>query len=130
MKLLILGGTVFIGRHIVEQALAAGHEVTLFNRGQSNPELFEDQVEKIVGDGNTDLEKLAGRKFDACIDPSGYLPGPVEAAGKALKDLVNRYVFISSISVYPEFKEPGMDESSELNKLPSDVDKTVYGMQY
>lgn len=130
MKLLILGGTQFLGRHIVEQSLAAGHEVTLFNRGQTNPELFEGEVEKIVGDRMTDLELLSDKQFDACIDPSGYLPGHLEIAGEVLKDQVNRYVFISSISVYPGFDSENMDESSTLDELPPDVDQTVYDMQY
>ena len=130
MKLLILGGTVFLGRHIVEQALLAGHEVTLFNRGQSNPELFEGQVEKIQGDRAKDLTRLQGRRFDACIDPSGYLPGPVKTAGELLKDQIDRYVFVSSISVYPNYDKPGMDEDSELAELPEDVDPTVYDVAY
>ena len=73
MQILILGGTVFLGRHLVEAALARGHDVTLFNRGQHNPELFP-QVEKLRGDRDGDLAALAGRRFDAAIDTSGYLP--------------------------------------------------------
>ncbi len=130
MKLLILGGTVFLGRHIVEQALAAGHDVTLFNRGQSNPDLFEGQVTKIVGDRMEDLNKLGDEEFDACIDPSGYLPGHLDTAGQALKDKVDRYVFISSISVYPEFESENLDENGTLDTLPEGVDATVYDMQY
>lgn len=85
----------------------------MFNRGKTNPGLFEGQVEKIVGDRETDLGQLAGRKFDACIDPSGYLPGQLEISGRALRNIVDRYVFISSISVYLNFTE-NMDESGEL----------------
>jgi len=129
MKLLILGGTVFLGRHLVEQALAAGHEVTLFNRGQTNPELFEGQVEKIIGDRSRDLANLAGREFDACIDPSGYLPGDVEKSADALKDCVNRYVFISSISVYPDFTTD-MDESAPTAELPPDADPETYDIAH
>ncbi len=129
MRLLILGGTVFLGRHLVEQGLAAGHEVTLFNRGQTNPELFEGQVETIVGDRNEGLGQLAHRQFDACIDPSGYLPGHLEKAGQQLKDCVEHYAFISSISVYPKFTE-GMDESGTLDVIPNNVDLTTYDNQY
>lgn len=85
----------------------------MFNRGKTNPGLFEGQVEKIVGDRETDLGQLAGRKFDACIDPSGYLPGQLEISGRALRNIVDRYVFISWISVYPNFTA-NMDESGEL----------------
>jgi 2'-hydroxyisoflavone reductase len=130
IKLLILGGSVFLGRHIVEQALAAGHEVTLFNRGQTNPELFDGEVEKVHGDRATDLGKLKGKTFDACIDPSGYLPAQLDTAGKVLGDQVDRYVFISSISVYPEFTAPNMDEHSPLSQLPDGVADTVYDQQY
>jgi 2'-hydroxyisoflavone reductase len=83
MKLLILGGTAFLGRHLTEQALLAGHQVTLFNRGRTNPDLFAGQVEKVIGDRATDLALLSDRHFDACIDPSGYLPGDLATAGAA-----------------------------------------------
>ena len=85
MKLLVLGGTVFLGRHIVEQALAAEHELTLFDRGQSNPNLFDGQVEKISGDRAGDLDKLTGKQFDACILSFSfqYLTQPVSV----LRDL-------------------------------------------
>lgn len=129
MKLLILGGTVFLGRHLVEQAMSAGHEVTLFNRGQTNPDLYEGEVEKITGDRTTGLSQLAGRRFDVCVDPSGYLPGQLEIAGSALKDIVDRYVFISSISVYATYTEH-LDESGQLHQLPEDVDKTTYEQKY
>ena len=129
MKLLILGGTVFLGRHLVEQALLAGHEVTLFNRGQTNPDLYEGEVEKIKGDRATGLSQLAGRRFDAYIDPSGYLPGQLEIAGSALKDVVDRYVFISSISVYSTYIE-NLDESGKLHQLPEGVDRTTYDEKY
>ncbi len=125
MKLLILGGTAFLGRHLVEVALRAGHEVTLFNRGATNPDLFAGQVEKVTGDRNSDLTRLAGQRFDACIDTSGYLPGALKSAGAALKDAVDRYVFISSISVYPQFPA-GLNEAAQLAELPEGYDTTVY----
>lgn len=129
MKLLILGGTKFLGRHVVEQALAAGHVVTLFNRDKTNPGLFAGEVEKVIGDRDTDLHQLSDRHFDACIDPSGYLPQQLEISGRVLKDVADRYVFISSISVYPRFVE-NLDESGELEVLADDVDRTVYNDQY
>ncbi len=129
MKLLVLGGTKFLGRHVVEQALAAGHVVTLFNRGQTCPDLFAGKVEKIFGDRVSGLHQLSGRHFDACIDTSGYLPQQLEISGRVLKDVVHRYVFISSISVYPKYVE-NLDESGELEVLADNVDRTVYDSQY
>ena len=81
MNLLILGGTVFLGRHVVEAALARGHQVTLFNRGQSNPELFPD-VEKLQGDRDGDLTALEGRRWDAVVDTCGFVPRVVRASAE------------------------------------------------
>src|SRR5918999_936719 len=102
MKLLILGGTVFLGRYLVEAALARGHEVTLFNRGLHNAELFP-EVEKLRGNRHTNLDALRGRRWDVVIDTCGYTPGTVGASAKLLADLVEHYTFISSISVYAQF---------------------------
>jgi 2'-hydroxyisoflavone reductase len=101
MKLLILGGTRFLGRHLTETALARGHEVTLFNRGQSNTDLFP-EVEQLRGDRDGDLEALKGRKWDAVIDTSGYQPHQVREVAELLKDSVGHYTFISSCSVYAD----------------------------
>lgn len=117
MKILVIGGTVFLGRHIVEDALKDGHEVTLFNRGQHNPELFP-EVEKIHGDRNTDYEKLAGRTWDAVIDTCGYTPGAVEKVAEILKDSIKRYVFISSINAYEDMEKAGIDETYPEAELP------------
>jgi 2'-hydroxyisoflavone reductase len=102
VKVLVLGGTLFLGRHIVEAALARGHEVVLFNRGRRNPDLFP-QVEKLRGDRDGDLSTLRGRRFDAVIDPSGYRPEQVLAVTNVLGGVIAHYTFISSISVYREF---------------------------
>ena len=80
MKLLVLGGTVFLGRHLVEAALARGHQVTLFTRGRHNPDLFPD-VEKLRGDRDGHLDALRGRRWDAVVDTSGYVPRVVQASG-------------------------------------------------
>lgn len=117
MKILVIGGTVFLGRHIVEYALQEGHEVTLFNRGQHNPDLFPG-VEKIHGDRNTDYEKLAGRSWDGVIDTCGYTPGAVEKTAEILKDSVKRYVFISSINAYRDVEAAGIDETYPETELP------------
>lgn len=132
MKLLVLGGTQFLGRHLVEQALARDHEVTTFNRGRTNPTLFDGQVEKIIGDRDDGLDSLKGRHFDACIDPSGYLPRQVQDSCGRLKDVVGHYTFVSSISVYPKFWK-GMDESAPVTELEDptveDVEKYYGGLK-
>ena len=106
MKLLILGGTQFYGRHLVEAALAAGHEVTLFNRGQTNPDLYP-EVEKLKGDRDGGLDVLKGRSWDAAIDPSGYVPRIVRQSAELLADAVAHYTFVSSISVFADFSQLG-----------------------
>src|SRR5438128_6265713 len=113
MKLLILGGTIFLGRHIVEAALARGHELTLFNRGQHNPELFPD-VEKLRGDRDGGLNVLDGRRWDAIIDTCGYVPRIVRASAEKLANACDHYTFISSISVYADFTQRDMDENAPL----------------
>ena len=109
MRLLIIGGTRFLGRALTEDALSRGHEVTLFNRGQTNPELFP-EAERITGDRDGGLDALAGRSWDAVIDTCGYFPRIVRASAEALADSVGTYVFISTISVYADLSKP-VDES-------------------
>ncbi|CAO5191686.1 Nucleoside-diphosphate-sugar epimerase [Frankia sp. AiPs1] len=101
MHLLILGGTRFVGRAVVDAALAAGAEVTLFNRGLTAPGLFP-QLETVLGDRSTDLSALAGRRFDLVIDCAGYEPAVVARSVAALGEAVDRYVFVSSVSVYAD----------------------------
>jgi 2'-hydroxyisoflavone reductase len=115
MKLLVLGGTVFLGRHVVAEALEAGHEVTTFTRGRTNPDLWPD-VEHLHGDRDGDLAALAGREWDAVIDTSGYVPRVVRQSGELLRDAVGRYVFVSTISVYADFSAP-FDESAPTGQL-------------
>ncbi len=129
MKLLILGGTIFLGRHLVEAALARNHEITLFNRGQHNPDLFP-EVEKLHGDRAQDLSALAGRRWDAVIDTCGYVPRYVRMAAEALADSVEHYTFVSSISVYPDFSQPGVDESAPVGKLADESVEEVTGETY
>ncbi|HVB20706.1 MAG TPA: SDR family oxidoreductase [Ktedonobacteraceae bacterium] len=124
MKLLLLGGTVFLGRHIVESALERGHEVTLFNRGQHNPDLFPN-VEKLHGDRNGNLSAFAGRQWDAVIDTSGYVPRIVRASAEALHNSVKHYTFISSISVFAQFDTIGLTEDAPTATLE---DETVEGV--
>src|SRR4051794_10737776 len=109
MRILVLGGTQFLGRHTVDAALARGHHVTLFNRGRTRAELFP-QVEKLRGDRDGDLEALGGRAFDAVVDTSGYVPRIVRETIDALGD-VGHYTFVSSISVYADVSTPPTEES-------------------
>lgn len=116
MKILIIGGTVFLGRYLVEAAHERGHEVTLFNRGLHNAELFP-EVEKIRGDRRANLDTLRGRRWDAVLDTCGYTPGAVTASARLLKDAAEHYTFISSISVYAKFPIQGYDESEAVGTI-------------
>ena len=121
MRLLVLGGTKFLGRAAVEAALARGHEVTLFNRGETNPELFP-EAEKLRGDRTQDLDALRGREWDAVLDPSGYVPSVVRASAEALAGSAGHYLFVSSVSVYASLAEPVNEDSplAELGEEPAD----------
>src|SRR5438445_12344502 len=105
LRILLLGGTGFLGPHLVENARARGHTVTLFNRGKTHPELFP-EVEKLRGDRNGQLDALRGRSWDAVIDTSGYVPRIVKMSAGLLSKQVQQYVFTSSISVYPDDAKP------------------------
>ena len=113
MDLLILGGTRFLGRQLVEAALGRGHRVTLFNRGKSNPGLFP-EIEELLGERGGDLSALRGRRWDAVIDTSGYLPREVHASAGLLADSAGHYTFVSSISVYEDFARTGLDEGAPV----------------
>jgi 2'-hydroxyisoflavone reductase len=115
MKLLILGGTRFLGRHAVDAALAAGHDVTIFTRGKTNPDLYP-EVEHLTGDRDGDLAALEGRTWDGVVDTSGYVPRILRQSAELLRDAVGRYVFVSSISVYADFSKP-VDESTAVAEL-------------
>lgn len=119
MKILIIGGTKFSGRHLVKAALENNHEVTIFHRG-NHPAENHGKVEEILGDRNFDLDKLAGQTWNAVVDMCGYLPNWVENSTETLKDSVEKYVFISSVSVYDDSAKPNFDESAKLNYLTSE----------
>ena len=129
MKILIIGGTRFLGRHLVNSARARRHEVTLFNRGKTNPNLFW-QVEKIQGDREKDLDQLTGRNWDAVIDTCGYFPRIVRMSAEALKGKVENYVFISSISVYSAFSKIGINESDPVGKIEDETMEEITGESY
>jgi 2'-hydroxyisoflavone reductase len=125
MKLLVLGGTVFVGRHVVETAVARGHEVTLFNRGMTNPDLFPD-LEFLEGDRDGDLDALRERTWDAVIDTSGELPQQVWDTAQLLAEAVEHYTLLSSILVYPDFSIKGLNEDSLVDMLrPGETPKAM-----
>ncbi len=129
MDLLILGGTVFLGRHLVDAALDAGHQVTLFNRGRHGAELFP-QVEKLRGDRDGGLDALAGRRWDAVIDTCGYVPRLVRASAELLAGSVAHYTFISSISVYRDLDQAPVDEHSPVGILADPTVEEITGETY
>lgn len=121
MKILILGGTKFLGRALTEAAVANGHEVTLFHRGLYDAGAFP-HVQHIIGDRNIDLERLQGREWDAVIDTSGYEPEVVSASAKQLKDQVKHYTFISTVSVYEDLKKVDVNELAPVAELTEQID--------
>ncbi len=116
MKILILGGKRFLGIALVEAMLKAGHTPTLFNRGQTNPDLFP-KVNNLIGDREMDLSALKRRKWDAVIDTSGYLPNVVKESAKMLTNKCETYLFISTISVYRDFNNPDIREDYPMAQL-------------
>ena len=130
MKILVIGGTRFVGRHFVEAALANGHEITLFNRGQSNADLFPN-VENLKGDRSSDLSALEGKRWDAVVDTCGYVPSDVRKSAELLRDAVGIYLFISTISVYDGPMQPDADENAKLQTLKDptveEVTNDTYG---
>ncbi len=132
LDLLILGGTGFLGPAAVNAALARGHSMTLFNRGKTNPHLFPN-LEKLRGDRKKgDLDALKGRKWDAVIDTSAYYPRVVREATDILKDNVDFYELISTISVYPGFGRDNhpIDESSPTGTIEDETTEKVTGESY
>ncbi len=129
LKVLVIGGTGFLGPHTVRRLQARGHTVTLFNRGRTNPGLFPD-LEQLRGDRKTNLQALAGRKWDAVLDPSAYIPADVTRSATLLAPNVGHYLIISSISAYKALDTPGMDERAPLATLADPTVDTVTGETY
>jgi 2'-hydroxyisoflavone reductase len=123
-KILILGGTSFLGPALVERALPRGHTLTLFNRGKTRPGLFP-HVETLHGDRDGKLQALAGRRWDAVIDTSGYVPRVVRASAELLAPNVGHYLFVSSISVYADAREGGLDERSPVATVADEATEDV-----
>ena len=122
MTILIIGGTNFYGRHVTERLIAAGHDVTLFHRGRTNPDLFP-EAEHIHGDRRVeaDLDRLKGRHWDALFDPSAYFPRDVELLLDRVDGQVEHYTFVSSISVYGETGATGPSEESPVGELTDEM---------
>ncbi len=116
LRILILGGTGFTGPFQVQYALSRGHKVTVFNRGKTHPGELPKEAEQLIGDRNGQLDALKGRQWDVVVDIPTTLPVWVRDAAQILKGNVDRYVFISTISVYSDVSKPGMDESGPLAK--------------
>ena len=122
-KILILGGTAFLGPALVAAARARGHTLTLFNRGKTNPGRFSD-LEQLHGDRDGKLDALRGRRWDAVIDDSGYVPRHVHDSATLLGPSVQHYLFVSTISVYADGSKP-IDESSPVEKLKAPTEKVT-----
>ena len=129
MRLLILGGTRFLGRHLAQQALQAGHRVTLVHRGRSGPDLFP-EVEHRIADRDGDLSALAGGEWDAAIDTCAYVPRQVRAVAGVLAGRVGHYQLVSSISAYAAFKHPGTTEDAPLAVLADPGTEAITGETY
>ena len=132
LRLLILGGTGFIGPHMVQTALDRGHQVTIFNRGKSATHLFPN-IEKLKGDRDGDLESLKGRDWDAVIDNSGFYPRHARLSAELLHGHVDQYMFVSSISAYADTLTLEDDEFSAAYAVmddPADESESPYGPSY
>lgn len=129
MKLLILGGTIFYGRHVTEEALRRGYDVTLFTRGMHDTSPFEGAT-KLVGERDGNLEAIANGEWDAVLDTCGYVPRVVRQSAELLKDRVNTYAFVSSVSVFSEDQEGPINEDSKTEKLKDETVEVVDGETY
>jgi len=122
LNILILGGTGFMGPEQVNYALARGHHITLFNRNKTRPDMFKGQVDQLIGDLNNDTSALAGKKFDVVIDNPTTAPAWVRNVAQYMKGNTGHYIFISTISVYPDNSTPNADETAPTTPLPDSLD--------
>lgn len=129
MKLLVLGGTVFLGKHVVECALARGHKVTIFHRGIHGRSLFPEAC-RVLGDRDGGIGLLAGRKFDAVIDTSGYVPRNVRESARFLAGIAGLYIFVSSLAVYADRTSYGQDETAPVVSIEDGCVEKVAGETY
>jgi 2'-hydroxyisoflavone reductase len=124
MHLLVLGGTQFVGRAVVDAAVAAGHQVTLFNRGRTNPGLYP-RLETVIGDRTEDLSALDGRRFDVVVDVAGYHPDVVSRSAAAFAGTAARYVFVSTLDVYADQSVPPAEDAAL--RSPDEQTDDLYG---
>ena len=129
LRILILGGTNFIGPHQVRAAVARGHEVTLFNRGITNPDLFPD-LETLIGDREGDFAALAGREWDVVIDNPANIPRWVRLSAEALSGSVGKYVFVSSTGVYVPYLTTDIHEDAPVDTIEDPETEVVDGRTF
>ncbi len=129
LRILVLGGTGFIGPHMVRRARERGHTITLFNRGKSNDDLFPD-LETLLGDRDGKLDALKGHQWDAVIDTSGYVPRHVRDSANLLKGAASQYLFISSVSAYAKLDVPGVTEEAPGGTLTDPTVEEITGETY
>jgi 2'-hydroxyisoflavone reductase len=127
MKILIIGGPRFVGYSLTEALLEKQHTITYFNRGKTNPELFQEQVERITGNRDGEITNIGKKSFDVVIDTCGYVPRVVKQSVDYLKDKTTYYIFISSISVYVDSKEIKRGEDAEVIELEDKTTEVVMG---
>lgn len=130
MRILMIGGTRFLGRAFVEAALAAGHDVTLFHRGRSPLPPFAREVEHLTGDRDGGLAVLDGRRWDVAFDTCGYVPRIVGASARALADRIEHYTFVSTVSVYSDSATPGADETCATGTIADETVEEITGETY
>lgn len=128
LRILVLGGTIFVGRHFVEAAIALGHDVTVFHRG--NHPLGRSGVTEILGDRNTDLSLVSEESWDAVVDTCGYVPRLVGLAASQFSESTKSYLFVSTISVYQFEMGRALDESSPVSVLDDPSTEEVNGNTY
>ena len=129
LKILILGGTGFIGPHFVHALTEGGHTITLFNRGKRDPEA-RPGIEQLLGDRNGQVDSLKGRDWDVVIDNSGYTPRQVKLTAELLEPHSRQYIFISSIAAYADFAAPNIDEDYKLATLKDPTTEDIGGGNY
>lgn len=130
MRLLVIGGTRFVGRHISEAAIARGHEVTVFHRGKTGSDILPEATH-VLGDRDHDLDKLSEGRWDATVDACGYVPRQISQLADALGDRAGRFAFISTVSVYAQPMPANNDEDAPLDTMDDPdtevVDEQTYG---
>ena len=122
LNILILGGTGFTGPEQVNYALSRGHHVSLFNRNKTRPDMFKGKVDQLIGDLGTDTSALQGKKFDVVIDNPTTAPAWVRNVAQYMKGNTGHYIFISTISVYPDNATPNADETAPTTPMPDGLD--------